>query len=942
MQSGAIAARTLVGRERELHLLDALARTVHSGGGAAVVRGEAGIGKSALLDRVAGGSSARTLWVRGTEAEAVLPFAAVADLLLPLRAHFDQLPGVQREALEVSLALRAGDPVGPLAVCAATLGVLTAAGEREPLLVLVDDLQWVDPSSQQVLLFVARRLASEQVVMLFAVRDRPGHEDVPPGIATLELGGLSDADSRALVAGQGVDVCRLVLDKIVEHAGGNPLALLETTATTPAEVLSGKLPYAAEPALGPSLHRAWGTVVDELSEATRTGLFVIAVSRTAGVGEIEPVLDALGGSLADLGPAERSGLVRVRERKLLLRHPLLRSVVYDRTPLATRLRVHRAFANSTEGDLRVWHLAASATGPDELIADGLAGAARSARKRGAYRTSARIWGRAAELTPDPQRRADRLLASATDAHIAGQAAIACGSCDEALALRSDPLFAADVELVRGRAVTSMGHPLRALEEMVRAGDAVLAHDRSRAARLYAEAVLPAALVNRVNDMLGAALRSQRLLASTGEQAPQSVAVTVAAHILSGSPDEARRCLGHQLSASAHPAWDVQHLAMLAQCRMWLEAYGPASSELDAILDDARRRGASWIIGFALTVRSELAWWTGHWAAARADAAEALRWGEELEQTVMTAFALVALARLDASRGDVATCRERMDRALREAGPYGLACTSIHVPGVLGLAALGVGELGEAVEHLEQAWSAAVKGGMSAPTVVPFAGDLVEAHIRAGNAARAAEVLAWLDERAAGGDLIFPAAAAARCRGLLCDDLDPARRSFDEAARLHQRHPVPFERARTLLCHGEVLRRLRRPAAARPLLREALAVFDRLGARPWAARAETELAATGVHRGPRTDTEPLGLDTLTPQELQIARVVADGLNNAEAAAVLYLSRKTVEAHLTRVYRKLGLRSRLDLARVFAPMQARADALPLSDDHGARRQPEQISG
>ncbi|WP_436704924.1 AAA family ATPase [Geodermatophilus sp. CPCC 205761] len=920
------ACGCFVGREREVHLLGALARRIGTRGGAVVVRGEAGVGKTALLERVAAESGARTERIRGFQAEEVLPYVAVTDLLLPLRAHFAELPGVQRDAVEASMALRTGGPGNPLAVCAATLGVLAAAGRRAPLLVLVDDLQWVDPASSRVLQFVARRLATERVLLLFGLRDRPGPVDAPVGIPTVDLGGLSEAESRTLVAAQDAALGRQAVEEIVERSSGNPLALLETVSALPSGASCGAELDTGFGSPGPTLRTVWGCVVDALPQPTRTALFAIAAGRPAGVRAVEPVLAALGGSLDDLVPAERIGLVAVRDGTPRLRSALLRWVVEDRTPLATRLLVHRALAEHAEAEQRVWHVAACAVGPDEPAARDLVEAAEAARGRGAHRTAARIWRRAAELTPDRRSRAERLLAAATDAYLAGRMDAACGACDEALSLRSEPLFAADVALVQGRAVAWAGHPQRALDGLVRAGDAVLAHDPRRARRLHAESVLPAVLAGRGDLVRQAAARCARVAAGDSEGAVVGAAAAAAGHAFAGGSPGPRPVVSDDRAGadSRCRAWDLEPLVLLAQCRTWLEDHGTAAAALDALVEQARRQGSAWLAGLALAARAELGWWTGHWAAATADAAAAVRCGEELRLPAVTAAALSSLARLDASRGDAAGCRAALDRALRESGAYGLGRADLERAAVLGLSSLGAGDPAEAVEHLEQAWRAAQAAGLAATTVVPFVGDLVEAHVRCGSTSRAEEVLAALEQAAATTGLVFPAAAAARCRGLLADHLEPAERAFAEAARLHARRPVPFERARTLLCSGEVLRRLRRPAAARPVLREALSVFEGLGARPWAARAETELAATGVHRTPRCDPAAPGLAVLTPQELQIARVVADGLNNAEAAAVLYLSRKTVEAHLTRVYRKLGLRSRSDLARFLAPLHAAPSA------------------
>lgn len=952
------AKRVFVGRERELRLLDRLVTGTSTRGGAAVVRGEAGVGKTALLEQVAAAAPGRVLRVRGVESETELPFVAVADLLLPLRETFDQLPEVQRKALEVSLALQPGPAAGPLAVCAGTLGVLAAAGEREPLLVLVDDFQWVDPSSQQILLFVARRLSAERVVLLLAVREQPGTQPATWHLTTLELAGLSGPECRALVARLHVEVPPGVLGWIVEQTGGNPLAVVETVHANAPERLRGGGVDLAGLVLGPTLRRVWSDVLDDLPESTRVALFVLAASRSSALSDLGPALSDLGPalvelgvSLADLVPAERRGLLRVASRAVELRSPLLRSVVLDRTPLATRLSAYQALARHADAHLRPWYLAASATGPDDAVAGGLVAAAVAAREGSGYRTSARTWFRAAELTVEPHQRAERLLAAAHDAQLAGAADLARAWCTDALELRSDPCFAADVELVRGRAHTALGRSLRAVDDLVRAADGVLDRDPPRAARLYAEATMPCRLAGRISDALALARRSEAAeISGAARSLPRSLprslqSLTALTHtlVLAGHVVEARHHLvrTEQATRTAEPPtaafptivsptivsptivsptidslWDLQSTAALGQLRVWLEEYDTARTLFGDVIETAHRAGVPSILALALGGRSELDWWAGHWASAYADATEALRWAEELDQVAWICYALTALGRLDAARGEIALCRERQDQARHHSCSYGIDSMPVYVSGVLGLAALGAGDLDAAVEHLDQAQIAAQHCGLCSTTVVPFAGDLVEAHIRAGNADRATEELIRLDEQATATSLIYPAAAAARCHGLLAEDADVAAHCFATATALHQRCSMPFEQARTLLCEGETLRRLRRPAAARPPLRHAFTIFDGLGARPWAARAKAELAATGARLTPNRDQERSDLDILTPQELHIARIIADGHNNAEAAAALYISRKTVEAHLTRIYRKLNIRSRTELAHLFA--------------------------
>ncbi|MGH3991006.1 MAG: hypothetical protein ACRDSN_00920, partial [Pseudonocardiaceae bacterium] len=667
------------------------------------------------------------------------------------------------------------------------------------------------------------------------MRDPSGDETAALTLPTLHLAGLSVQECRALVATLHVEVSPAVLGKIVEQTGGNPLAVIETVRTAAPELLRGSGAGFAGPSLGPSLHRIWSRLVDELPEPTRVALFVLAASNSSAPDGLAPVLEGLGASLADLVPAERNGLLRVSPRAVKLRHPLLRPVILECTPLATRLLAYQALAQHADDHLRAWYLAASVTGPDDTVADGLVAAAVGARERSGYHTSARTWGRAAELTVEPHQRAERLLAAAHDAELAGESDLARAWCEDALALRADPCFAADVELIRGRANTWLGHPLRAVDDFVRAGDAVLEHDPRRAARLYAEAALPCTMAGRVPQALALARRSEAAETSGGVRSLHSVATMAVNLVLAGRTTDARHhlVLAEQLTKTADPLRDLQSITALGQSRVWLEEHDLARTLFSGVIEAARRAGTPTGLALALGGRCELAGWTGHWAAAYADATEALHWAEELGQVSAVSYALSALGRLDAARGEVALCRQRQDLARQHVGSYGIDAMRVYIPSVLGFAALGAGDLDTAVHHLDQAWNAAQDTGLGATNVVPFAGDLVEAHLRAGNTGRAGEALAWLQERATATGLVYPAAAAARCRGLLAGNLDLATRHFAEATALHRRCPMPFERARTLLCQAETLRRLRRPAAARPLLRQALTVFTDLGARPWA-------------------------------------------------------------------------------------------------------------
>jgi len=909
----------LVGRMREQRLLEGLLNSVKDRGAATLVVGEAGVGKTALLAHVASVASKRAglrvLRARGEESEAVLAFAALADVLLPLREKLTELPQAQRQALEACLALSSKPAAGPLAACAGALGVLASAADDKPLVVLVDDFQWVDPESQRVLLFAARRLATEPIVMVLVVREGPGSEVPACGLPVLRIGGLSVAECAELARRAGVAINPSVLRSLVERSGGNPLAVLENLPGAAAGL------GAREPgrlALGASLERTWGRVFDELPDDTRRAMFVVAVDGVSGGRNTGAALGALRLPLGSLAAAERRGLVQAADGQIQLRHPLLRSVVMDRTPLCIRVEAYRALAGVADADLRAWYLAAAATGTDDAAAEALAATAEGARQRNGYGAAARAWRRAAELTADRDMRATRLLHAATDAHLAGDSGMSVAWCEEALRLRHDPVFAAGAELVLGRARTWRGEPVPAFDGLIRAAADIQPTDPGRAAALLAEATLPAALAGRIDVMRHLAQHVEQLWedvpAAAAGASLTTLAMVAEAFALAGEPGRAGRHMdrAEALLPSTDIVTELQGVTFLAQGDIWTERYERGRLRLAAVLDCGRRLGTPTILSLASGLSSELGWWTGEWAPAFADATDSLQWAQELNQVGLIGYSLSQLSRIQAARGDRAGCEAHVERASRDVESQGVSCLAVYNPAALGLCALSCGELAAAIEHLEHAWAAAKAEGLGNPNAVPFAGDLAEALARAGDAERAEQLLDWLQERADATGLAYPRAAAARARGILAADTAEAEAWFARANAEYQRRPMPFEQARTLLGEGEALRRARRPAAARRPLRQALTLFSGLGARPWLARTKTELAATGVRTEARNNVAPSTLDALSPQELQVARAVGRGLSNVDAAAALFVSRKTVEAHLTRVYRKLGVHSRTELA------------------------------
>jgi DNA-binding CsgD family transcriptional regulator/tetratricopeptide (TPR) repeat protein len=912
----------LVGRVRERRLLEGLLESVDGGGAAAAVVGEAGVGKTAMLAHVADVASRggmRVMRARGEESEAVLAFAALADLLLPLREKFGELPQAQRQALEVCLALSSGPAAGPLAACAGALGVLASAADDKPLAVLVDDFQWVDPESQRILLFAARRLATEPIVMILAARDGPGAEVPTYGLPTLKIGGLSVAECAELARRLSIDISGPVLRSLVGQTGGNPLAVLENLAGAD-NGMGGVEPRRLT--LAASLERAWSRAFEELPDDTRHALYVIAIDGVSGGRHIAAALRTLRLSLGSLAPAERRGLLQTVDGEIQLRHPLLRSVIIARTPLATRVAAYTALAKAADGYLRTWYLAAAATGPDEAVASALVTASSNARERNGFGASARILRRAAELTEGSLLRAQRLLQAAQDAQLAGDAQTAISWCQEALKHRHDPAFTVDVELVAGRARTWMGDISRAFDGMVRAADMARQVDATRAVLILAEATAPAAMQGHVHLVRKVAEQVEDIWNESAKVAaaatPTVLALIAESFVMSGELHRAEPYL-HRIAnlLPSSQMTEMQAAAFFAQSLNWVERYTEARRHLAPVVDAGRRMASPSTLSFALTLSAEIAWWTGHWAAAYADVTEALQWSEEHTQPGLTGYSLSLLARVAAGRGDREACEAHVDRIQREVQPHGVGCMPVYGRAAIGLAALGAGDLATAIDNLEHAWELGCREGWGNPNVVPMAGDLAEALARAREIDRCRDVVSWLDERAQATGLAYPRSTACRARGIMSAGADEAQRWFAESiACFGTIGPIPFEEARTLQCSGEALRRARRPAAARQPLQRALTMFDGLGARTWSARASAELAASGAkdsRPGPAS-AAGRGLDQLSPQELQVACAAGRGLNNNEVAAVLFVSRKTVEAHLTRVYRKLAVRSRTELALV----------------------------
>jgi DNA-binding CsgD family transcriptional regulator len=915
--------RGLLGRARECARLDGLLAGARAGrSGVLVVCGEAGVGKTALLGYTASRAvGMRVLRAQAVEAESDLAFVVLADLVEPVLGFLEGLPGPRASALRVALGLSDGAGGDRFAVCAATLGVLAAAAEERPLVALVDDAQWLDGGSADALRFAARRLEAEAIALVFAAREGDPAAFDGSGLAQLHVRGLEQGAARALIArATGQRAQRGVADTLARETAGNPLALIELCGLLSRTQLAGSEPLGEPLAVGAFAQDAFARRLAALGEGTRRGLLVAAA---AGDGEIAPVLEALEAislGAEALNEAETAGLVGVSDGRLAFRHPLIRAVIYADGAAPERREAHRALADAfgeRRPDRRAWHLAAAALGPDEDVAHALERAAETARQRSGYAAAARALERAAQLTPPGGARADRLAAAADAARQAGHSEHALALFSEALKDTSDTTRRAHIEHQRGRIELWGGRAHRGQELHTRAADLVAASAPDLAAVLLVHAAVAAWYAGDAVAALAKARRAHELAGGRGGPGELlgELALGSAWYWLGDTAS------AHRLMADCICKIEDRHLAELAPERLlyvsqWLVATGiavdRASALINGVIEEARAAGAIGLLPYGLYAAFYPRLRDGDWASAYAGAAEGARLAADTGNVLWHAFTLGLMAVFEAAQGRERECRDHARQALALASEHDFA-PEREVGEALGLLELGAGRPQEALQHLDAATRAFEVAdhcnGGPWRLARPALGDLVEAHVRAGDPVTD-ELLAAV-RRAGEGDFYGSRAVIARCEGLIARQQDYAAH-FQRALALHGA-AWPFARARTELCYGERLRRARRRADARAHLSAALDTFERLGARPWAERAANELRATGQRI---TRHDPTAAEQLTPQELQIALLVAHGATNREAATTLFLSPKTIEFHLGHVFRKLAIRSRTELAALLA--------------------------
>jgi DNA-binding CsgD family transcriptional regulator len=913
-QASSAAAR-LVGRELELGVISRLLEQAHElRSGVLVLRGEPGVGKSALLNfAVDSASGMRVLRAVGVEPESELAFAGLHQILRPVFASIDTIPEVQAAALRSALGMAATVPENRFVIALAVLSLLAEVAADGPVLCVVDDAHWLDQPSADALAFVARRLEAEGIVMLFAVREGHPRSFRGAGLPERCVAGLDAAAAERLLAERlDAAVAPEVREAIIEAAAGNPLALLEIPAALTPLQLAGQ---EALPRPMPIGHDLEAILLDRVRRLPKPAQLLLLVAAADGSGEADVILSAagnLGIPASSLLDAESSGLIRAEGDTLVLRHPLMRSAIYGGASLPQRQAVHRSLAEVLQGepnaDRRAWHRAAHMLYPDDEIADELERTADRARSRSGHAAACRALRRAAELTSSDDRRSRRLAAAARAAWDAGQP-------EEASALLravedpADPAVAAELLHLEGEIQFRCGIPLEGAKVLLAGAERIGETNPHLALQMLLDGAWCANYAGHLSLLIATGRTAATLPIKPSDPSAALVDLLVGmAAMLEARDADFRaglRLTLDRIEDALEPGWLV-----------WASAAAAAIG--DHVRDDAFRRRAeaiartSMAVGTLATVLERIAWGDmtdGQIAAAALHAEEGLRLATDAGLTNSICFHRAILAWVTAIRGDRDRCSAFAEQATDTAMNHGLAPHISVARWALGLLHLGLGEWDQAASLLESVTS--VGPGTGHPWVALRAlPDLVEAAVRTGRRDVAegatSRLTAYAREDAPG----WAKALAVRCQALTVAEPADRERLLTEALVLHERGQLVFSHARTQLLLGEHLRRERRRKEARIPLHGALGTFEQLGATPWVERAARELRATGQNVGSRQNRSATDL---TLQERQIAGMVAEGATNRQIAAQLFLSPRTVEYHLRSVFSKLGISSRVELVR-----------------------------
>jgi DNA-binding CsgD family transcriptional regulator len=914
------AGRALLrGRRAESAVLDGLIAAVREGESRTlVVRGEAGVGKTALVDQsIESASDLRVVRAVGVESEMELAFAAAHQLCAPMLDRLERLPVPQREALRVVFGLASGPAPDRFLVGLAVLSLLSEVAEERPMLGVVDDAQWLDRASAQTLGFVARRLRAESVGLVFAVRE-PSVD--LRGLPELEVRGLRTSDARALLGSVvGTRLDDGVRDRILAETRGNPLALIELPRGLSPTQLAGGFGLLGMQGLSGHIEDGFLRRLDALPEETHKLLLVAAAEPVGDPLLVWGAAERLGVGVTAAVAAEVEGLLTIRER-VTFRHPLVRSGVYRSASPQQRQAVHLALAEVTDPaadpDRRAWHLAAAAPGPDEEVASELERSADRALTRGGLSAAAAFLQRSVALTRDPARRGNRALAAA-------QASLQAGAFDAALELLATAeagtlteFDRATVELLRGQIAFASGSGSDAPTLLLEAAKRLEKLNPDLARETYLNAWAAAIFAGPTGaDALREVCRAARALPRPAHPPrPQDVLLDGLALLITEGRATAAPILRRAATAFASEELSVEvglrwgWMAAAASNALW-DDDGTRAICLRQI-EVLRDTGALEELPIYLAALGTEAARRGDFGSAASFVAEAAEVTAATGARVSPYAALLLLS----LRGSEAEATELIEATIVQAADWGqeLAAANAH---------WGAAVLYNGLGRYEEALAAAVQASSD-----PFAlyvsmwalPELVEAAARSGEADIARSAFRRLEETTQPADTDFGLGIEARSRALLSEG-EPADALYREAIDRLSRTRLRPELARAHLLYGEWLRREGRRVQAREQLRVAHEMLSAIGMSAFAERARGELLATGEKVRKRTDERH---DQLTAQERQIALLARDGLSNSEIGVRLFISPRTVEWHLRKVFAKLGISSR----------KALHDALP-GRDHAA---------
>ncbi|MEV1065693.1 AAA family ATPase [Streptomyces sp. NPDC050263] len=901
-----------LGRQDECRTLDGLLEGAKAGRSAVLVlRGEAGIGKTELLNHLPERSTGcRVVRAAGVQSEMELSYAGLHQLCAPLLAGLDRLPEPQRDALRTAFGLRAGNAPDRFLVGLATLSLLADAAGDQPLVCLVDDAQWLDHVSAQTLAFAARRLFAESILLVFAVRE-PTAGEVFAGLPELPVRGLAESDSRKLldlVVTGPLD--ERVRDRIIAETRGNPLALLELPRGLSAVELAGGFGHPAAQPLAGQIEQGFLRRVQSLPAETQRLLLTAAAEPVGDVPLLRRAAARLGIDLeAAAVDAEASGLLTLGTW-VRFRHPLVRSAAYRAADVYERREVHRALADATDAgldpDRRAWHLARATAGPDESVAAELERSAGRAQARGGVAAAAAFLDRAAELTPDPVRRGTRQLAAAQAKYQAGAFEAARELADAADLSALDELEAAQSKLLRGRIMSASQSAGAGIPLMLEAAKRLWPLDARIARETYRDALYAALTAGRLPH--GGILEvAQAVLSAPTPDEPtrddlllDGVARMITEGYAVGAPlvlraldefrtDDVSRAEGlgwlPLVCRMAHSTWDFDTWSVLSA----------------RLVDMARETGALSVLPSALLLRLSNRVFAGDLAGADALVVESSAIGEA---TGSSFFAHYSALVVEPWKGRESATRQAIDAITQDLLLRGDGKVITATQWAAAVLYNGLGRYQEAFTAARRGCENPQELGLSIQSTAEF----VEAAARLGRPADAAEAVRRISEMAQAGGTDWALGVSALARALVSEG-KAADVLYREAVERLGNTPVRMDTARARLLYGEWLRRENRRTDARAQLGTAHEMLSHMGAAGFAERARHELQATGAKvRRPRT---PATHTALTPQEAQIARLAGDGLTNPEIGAQLFISPHTVEWHLRKVFSKLGIASRKEI-------------------------------